>query len=171
MPLSIVIPALNEADDLPATLARLRALEPAALEVIVADGGSEDGTRDLLDRLSDGRWLRWVEAPRGRGLQMNAGAAAARGDALLFLHADATPPRDALARAAGALRDPAVLGGAFTIAFARYRGAPRSMPLVATGINARTRATRTATGDQAIFVRRETFEDLVARDVVPERLR
>jgi rSAM/selenodomain-associated transferase 2 len=160
MTLSIVIPALNEVDELPATLERLRALDPPPLEVIVAEGGSTDGTRALLDRSADGGWLRWVDAPRGRGMQMNAGAAAARGDVLLFLHADAAPPPDTVARVSRALSDPAVLGGAFTISFARYRGAPRSMPIVARGINARTRATRTATGDQAIFVLRETFEAL-----------
>ncbi len=160
MRVTVVIPALDEIADLPDTIARLRRLDPPPARVVVADGGSRDGTRAWLDGAADGTWLRVVDTPRGRGTQMNAGAAAAEGDALLFLHADAALPYDALARVAEALEDPETLGGAFTIQFAPRRGAPRSMPVIALGINARTRATRSATGDQAIFVRTSAFERL-----------
>jgi rSAM/selenodomain-associated transferase 2 len=160
MRIAVVIPALDEIDELPATVERLRALTPAPSRVVVADGGSKDGTREWL-RETAGEWLAAVDAPRGRGQQMNAGAAAvADADALLFLHADAALPTGALARVAGALADPRTAGGAFTIRFARRPGAPVSMPIIARGINARTWATRTATGDQAIFVRREVFDRL-----------
>ncbi len=157
MGVAIVIPALDEIDDLPRTIDRLRALDPAPDEIVVADGGSSDGTREWLAAQSG---LRVVESGRGRGVQMNSGAASVRSETLLFLHADAEPPADVLARIARALDDPATMGGAFTIRFARRDGSPRSMPVVARGINARTWATRSATGDQAIFVRREAFERL-----------
>jgi rSAM/selenodomain-associated transferase 2 len=159
MRIDVVIPVLDEIDELPGTVARLRALEPPPAAVIVADGGSTDGTREWLAANADG-WLVVVDAPRGRGEQMNAGAAAATGDALVFLHADAAPPGDALAEVERALADRGTLGGAFAIRFAPRAGAPRSMPIVAWGINARTWVTRTATGDQAIFVRRDVFERL-----------
>ena len=160
MRISVVIPALDEAVDLPSTVESLRAHRPQPCEVIVADGGSTDGTREWLERQEkDGR-LRVVDAERGRGRQMNAGAAVATGDVLLFLHADATLPAGALAWVAGALADDRVRGGAFTIRFKREAGSPLSMPVIARGINFRTWATSTATGDQAIFARREDFEAL-----------
>lgn len=160
MAATVVIPALDEIADLPATVERLRALAPSPARVVVADGGSADGTREWLAREADGSWLCVVDAPRGRGNQMNAGAAEAETDTLLFLHADAELPADALARIERALADERTLGGAFTIRFARRPDSPRSMGVIARGINARTRATRTATGDQAIFVRRSAFERL-----------
>lgn len=160
MRISVVIPALDEVVDLPATVESLRAHRPPPCEVIVADGGSTDGTREWLDEQQGDGWLRAVDAGRGRGNQMNAGAILAAGDVLLFLHADATLPEGALERVAGALEDDRVRGGAFTIRFKREAGSPMSMPVIARGINFRTWVTSTATGDQAIFVRREDFEAL-----------
>ncbi|MBF0153609.1 MAG: TIGR04283 family arsenosugar biosynthesis glycosyltransferase [Magnetococcales bacterium] len=84
--LSVIIPTLNEADALPGLLTQLHGQQGVALEVIVADGGSQDGTCSL----ARAKGAKWVEAPRGRGAQMCAGAAVARGEALLFLHADAS---------------------------------------------------------------------------------
>ncbi len=160
MRISVVIPALDEAVDLPATVEALREHEPRPFEVIVADGGSSDGTRDWLGREATDGWLRVVDAERGRGRQMNAGAAVATGDVLVFLHADATLPPRALGQVIRAFDDPEVRGGAFTIRFKREPGSPLSMPVIARGINFRTWVTATATGDQAIFVRREDFEAL-----------
>lgn len=160
MSVSIVIPTLDERADLPDTIARLRRLDPAPCRVVVADGGSRDGTREWLEERADGDWLHVVDAPRGRGNQMNAGAAHVGDAVVLFLHADAALPCDALARVAAACDDDRTIGGAFTIAFERRPGSPRSMPIVAAGINARTMVTRSATGDQAIFVRRSTFEQV-----------
>jgi rSAM/selenodomain-associated transferase 2 len=160
MAVTVVIPALDEIADLPATIERLDLHEPRPARVVVADGGSADGTREWLDREADGSWLVGADAPRGRGAQMNAGAELAVGDVLLFLHADAALPAGALARVERALSDRRTLGGAFTIRFAPRPDSPRSMGAIARGINARTWATRTATGDQAIFVRRDAFARL-----------
>ena len=91
MKLSVVIPVLNEAAGIEAALQALAPLRARGVEVIVADGGSSDNTLALARALAD----QGVVAPRGRALQMNAGAAAARGDALLFLHADTRLPENA----------------------------------------------------------------------------
>ena len=148
---TIVIPALDEARNLARLLPDLRARWPDA-EVVVADGGSADDTAALAARHGG---VRCVVAPRGRARQMNAGARAGGGDALLFLHADTVLPDGALRAIAGALADPGVVGGRFDVRF----DSPRVvMALVAAGMNRRSRVTGIATGDQAIFVRRRVFE-------------
>src|ERR1039458_5233917 len=91
MKLSIVIPVLDEAAGIEAALAALAPYRRRSVEVIVVDGGSRDGTPDLARPLAD----RVLVAKRGRSLQMNAGAPAARGDVLLFLHADTRLPENA----------------------------------------------------------------------------
>jgi rSAM/selenodomain-associated transferase 2 len=148
--LSIIIPVLNEAGAIEALLAPLQAWRGAGCEVIVADGGSVDGSRDRASGLCD----RMVEAPRGRASQMNAGARAAGGDALLFLHADTRLPPDTpdLVRAAF---DAGALWGRFDV---QIVGRSRWLPLVSRMVNWRSRWTGVATGDQAIFIRRAVFE-------------
>ena len=84
MKLSIVVPTLNESACIEATLAAARPARLAGAEIVVVDGGSTDATRALAAPLAD----QVIEAARGRAAQMNAGARAASGDALLFLHAD-----------------------------------------------------------------------------------
>src|SRR6266481_3355321 len=91
MMLSIILPVLNEADGIVETLTALAPLRARGAEVVVADGGSSDATIALARPLAD----IVVAAPRGRSRQMNAGAAASRGDVLLFLHADTRLPPDA----------------------------------------------------------------------------
>jgi rSAM/selenodomain-associated transferase 2 len=146
--LSIVIPALNEAAAIGATLASLAPLRARGHEVVVADGGSEDRTREIAARLAD----RVVLAPRGRARQMNAGAAAAVGDALLFLHADTRPPANADHVILNALKEEP--WGRFDVAI---EGRSALFPVIAFFMNARSRLTGIATGDQAIFVRRDAF--------------
>jgi rSAM/selenodomain-associated transferase 2 len=109
---SVVVPVLDEAEALPGLLDHLASL-PGDWEVIVADGGSRDATRAIA---SD-RGVRVVDAPRGRAAQQNAGAAAATGDVLVFLHADSRLPPSAQASLAAALRDPSVAGGNFALRF------------------------------------------------------
>ena len=146
--LSIVIPVLNEAAVLGDALRSLAPLRARGHELIVADGGSEDATPELAAPLAD----RVIVAPRGRARQMNAGAAVAGGDALLFLHADTRLPADADALVAAALSQSR--WGRFDV---RIEGASPLLAVVGFLMNARSRLTGIATGDQAIFVRRDAF--------------
>src|SRR5690606_33036725 len=118
-------------------------------EVIVVDGGSTDGTAQQ----ARGHCDRVLVAPRGRARQMNAGARAACGEALVFLHADTRLPAGAAASIARALRDRA--WGRFDV---RIEGEHPMLRVVAAAMNVRSRLTGIATGDQAIFVRREAFD-------------
>lgn len=151
--LSIVIPALNESANLARLLPDLLAREPGA-EVIVVDGGSDDDSRAIVARA---RSVRWLESARGRARQMNAGARAAGGDVLLFLHADTALPPGAGAAVLAALVDSAVVGGRFDV---RLDSRRPLLAVVAWMMNERSRLTRISTGDQAIFVRRPVFEAL-----------
>ncbi|MCD6042497.1 MAG: glycosyl transferase [Burkholderiales bacterium] len=146
--LSVIVPALNEAPGIGAALQALAPLRARGHEVIVVDGGSEDRTREIAAPLCD----RLVVAQRGRAVQMNAGARAARGDALVFLHADTRLPEDAEEEIAGCLERH--LWGRFDVAI---EGRHRLLPVIARAMNLRSRLTGIATGDQAIFVRREAF--------------
>lgn len=146
--LSVIVPALNEAQGIGAALRSLAPLRSRGHEVIVVDGGSEDGTREIAAPLCDRAML----AARGRALQMNAGAREARGDALLFLHADTRLPPQAEDLILDALR--ARRWGRFDVAI---EGRHRLLPVIACAMNLRSRLTGIATGDQAIFVRREAF--------------
>jgi rSAM/selenodomain-associated transferase 2 len=148
--LSIIVPTLDEAEGIAAALAALAPLRARGAEVIVADGGSVDGTAVLALPHAE----RVLAAPRGRARQMNAGATAARGDALLFLHADTRLPADADRLVAAALARGAPWGR-FDVAIA---GRHPLLPLIAGLMNLRSRLTGIATGDQAIFVARAAFE-------------
>ncbi len=148
--LSIVIPALNEAAGIEATLRALQPLRARGVELVLADGGSGDGTAALART-----WVDAVaDAPRGRALQMNAGAALARAEVLLFLHADTRLPplADVLVLQAVAT---GACWGRFDV---RIEGRPWVLRVVATLMNLRSRASGIATGDQAIFVTREAFD-------------
>lgn len=149
MRLSIVMPTLHEAGGIAAALGALQPARREGHEVIVADGGSSDATRAIAAPLVD----RLVEAPRGRAAQMNAGAAVAAGDALLFLHADTALPPGAIEAIRTALHGGA-RWGRFDV---HIHGAHPMLPVIAAMMNARSRLTGIATGDQALFVRRATF--------------
>ncbi len=149
--LSIIVPVLNEERSLAATLGALAPLRAGGTEVIVVDGGSDDGSRAVAAPLAD----RVLAAPRGRASQMNAGARAARGDVLLFLHADTRLPDGAAARVLDGLAAGDRAWGRFDV---RIAGAGALLRIVARGMNLRSRLTGVATGDQAIFVRRDAFE-------------
>jgi glycosyltransferase involved in cell wall biosynthesis len=203
MKISVVIPVLNERDSLPATIAALRACRGIA-EIIVSDGGSTDGTVAWLQAQPD---IVLVRSIRGKGPQLNVGAAAAfvpdasgisetaskisatesstkevpapgtataedpetataqamatsgpPDIALLFLHADCIISQPAIDGLHAALADQQLAGGAFYVRFAEAR--PRSLRLVAWGINVRARFRNSATGDQGIFVRKSVFESI-----------
>ncbi len=150
MSVSIIIPALNEAEALPETLGRLHALENSPVEIVVADGGSTDGTAELAEGLG----ARVVRGARGRGPQQHAGALASTGGALWFLHADTHPAPSALEAIEEALRDPEVVGGHFRLRFTGSSFAARFV----TGYQPILRRFKLIYGDSAIFVRREAYE-------------
>jgi rSAM/selenodomain-associated transferase 2 len=151
--LSIVIPALNEAAGIEATLQALQPLRLRGVELVLADGGSSDATPTLAQPWVDAV----VDAPRGRALQMNAGAARARADVLLFLHADTRLPplADVLVLQAVQRSDKGACWGRFDV---RIEGRAWMLRVVAALMNLRSRASGIATGDQAIFITREAFE-------------
>jgi len=149
--ISIIVPVLNEAEGIAAMLAALAPLRNRGNELIVVDGGSSDDSAALSRRAAD----RVVSAPRGRASQMNAGAALARGEILLFLHADTRLPENANARILQGLAASGRAWGRFDV---RIEGENRLLPVIAFFMNLRSRATGIATGDQAIFVRREAFK-------------
>ena len=146
--LSVVIPALNEARGIRAALEALAPLRARGHEVIVADGGSSDGTVQL----ASGFCTQVLNAPRGRALQMNAAARAATGEMLLFLHADTRLPPQSDELVQASLKEH--LWGRFDV---EIDGRHPLLKVVACAMNLRSRLTGIATGDQAIFVRREAF--------------
>lgn len=147
--ISIIVPVLDEAQEIVAHLGALQPLRGRGHEVIVVDGGSRDGAPELARPLAD----RVIAAPRGRACQMNAGAREASGEALLFLHADTRLPPGA---------DRAVLAAVGSTPWGRFdvdiEAHHPLLRVVAFMMNMRSRLTGIATGDQAIFVRRDTFE-------------
>lgn len=150
MRISIVMPVLDEAAELGARLAALQALRAQGVELVIVDGGSRDATVAVARAGCD----RLVVAPRGRAVQMNAGAAAARGDVLWFVHADTgvpLPALTALLRACGQ----GAQWGRFDV---RLSGRSPLLRVIATAMNLRSRLTGIATGDQGLFVRRALFE-------------
>jgi rSAM/selenodomain-associated transferase 2 len=149
--LSVIVPTLNEAATIESCLHRLAPLRLRRVEVIVADGGSVDGTGELAEPFCD----ILVHSARGRALQMNAGARVASGDVLLFLHADTELPVNADVLILEALRRPSPhVWGRFDV---RISGRVHLLGVVARMMSIRSRLTGVATGDQAIFCDREVF--------------
>ena len=148
--LSIIIPALNEAANIAAALDALAPLRARGAEIIVVDGGSADETMKLAAPRSD----RVLVSARGRATQMNAGAVAAQGDVLLFLHADTRLPPDADQLIRVGLAQSRCGWGRFDVTI---DGSHPLLRLVAAFMNARSRLTAITTGDQAMFATREAF--------------
>ena len=151
MRLSIVIPTLNESARIERSV--LLAFELRPTEVIVVDGGSEDGTAEIASRAG----AVVTTCRRGRGHQLNAGARIAQGEVLLFLHADCWLEPDAINQIETALHDQRVVGGAFRQQIGNDRTIFRWLEW---GNAARVRWRSLPYGDQGIFLRRETFESL-----------
>jgi len=147
--ISIVVPAL---DDEEAVAHHLPPLVATGAEVIVADGGSRDQTATRAETLGG----RVVPSAPGRGVQLNAGAAEAKAEILLFVHADTRLPTEALERVCQAIDDGAI-GGGFKVRFATDRGV---LKFGAWLINRRTAITRVPLGDQAQFATRAAFDAL-----------
>lgn len=153
---SVIMPVLNEQARIVAALSRL-ATVASIHEVIVVDGGSTDATVALVAGAAGAKLL---HAPRGRARQMNAGAQAASGDVLLFLHADVTLPIDAVSWVNRALANPAVIAGAFrTWTVADDGERPRWAPLLHLA-DLRSRYSRLPYGDQAMFMRAAVLHEV-----------
>lgn len=150
--LSVVIPVLNEAASIVEVLHSLSALRSGGHEVIVVDGGSRDETVALAQPLAD----RVIEAPSGRARQMNAGAAAAKGEIVLFLHADSLLPENADCLIIQSLGTRTLAWGRFDV---RLSGGRCMFRIIETMMNWRSRLTGIATGDQGIFITRRLFEE------------
>jgi rSAM/selenodomain-associated transferase 2 len=148
--LSIIMPVLDEGEGIAEMLDGLADLRALGVEVIVVDGGSRDATIQRARLRADGV----ISAPRGRALQMNAGAARASGDVLLFLHADTRLPADADHVVLNGLERSGRAWGRFDV---RIEAGHPLLPVVAWLMGMRSRITGIATGDQAIFVRRDAF--------------
>lgn len=146
--LSIIIPTLNEENSISETLRAVTQIaEP--VEVIVVDGGSDDATARLVRACG----VRIIESQRGRGSQMHAGACAAQGAVLWFLHADTIPPPEAVQQIVESLRDPSVVGGNFDVRFDSHRFSAHCLAR----IYRKLRTVGLCYGDSAIFVRREAY--------------
>ncbi|HZP86537.1 MAG TPA: TIGR04283 family arsenosugar biosynthesis glycosyltransferase [Burkholderiales bacterium] len=151
MKLSVVIPVLDEAAGIRSALQHLQPLRAIGHEVILIDGGSRDATFELAEGFVDSR----LRSKAGRAVQMNAGARVARGEVLLFLHADTRLPVDAVTAIANGLPRSGRAWGRFDV---RIDGEHRLLQVVACAMNLRSRLTSICTGDQTIFVRRDLFE-------------
>ena len=149
MRLAVIVPALEEERSLSRNLPRVAGLGD---ELVVSDGGSSDGTIEAATRLG----VRVVEGARGRGPQLNRGAAATEAEILLFLHADSLPPSGAAEAIRQAVADGAE-GGGFQV---RFEGDGFWTRVGTRLVNLRTRLTRLPLGDQGHFVTRAVFEEL-----------
>ena len=152
MQLSVVMPVLDEAAGISATLRALAPLRARGHEVIVVDGGSADATVALASAGAD----RVIQGPRGRARQMNAGAAVAQGEVLLFLHADTLLPDAADGAVQQAIHEGA-RWGRFDV---RISGGKAMFPVISALMNLRSRWSGITTGDQALFVQRTLFMQL-----------
>jgi rSAM/selenodomain-associated transferase 2 len=148
--LSIIIPVLNEAAVIVTALEALAPLRSRGAEVIVVDGGSADRTAALAEPFADSV----ITSARGRAVQMNTGAAVARGDVLVFLHADTRLPPDPDRIILDGLARSGRAWGRFDVSI---EGRHPLLRVVATSMNARSRLTGIATGDQAMFMTRKAF--------------
>ncbi len=156
--ISIIIPVLNEEKFLPATLANTQLGKE--VEVIVVDGGSQDGSAQLAQSLG----MKVLSARGGRASQMNAGALAATGDILLFLHADTLLPKEFDALVRQAMKQPLAIAGAFAL---RIDTSLFGLRAIESGVNWRSRWLQMPYGDQAIFLKTKVFHDMGGFQTLP----
>jgi rSAM/selenodomain-associated transferase 2 len=158
--LTIIMPVLDEGEGIAPALDALADLRSLGTEVIVVDGGSRDATiqraRLRVDRV--------ISAPRGRASQMNAGAAKASGDVLLFLHADTRLPEAADHVVLNGLERSGCVWGRFDV---KIEGRHPLLAVVGWLMSVRSRLSGIATGDQGIFVRRDAFQAVGGFEEIP----
>ena len=146
--LSIIIPAFNESGVIEQTLLKVQSFEPH--EIIVSDGGSDDETRTIVEKLN----IKMVESPKGRAAQMNAAAEVAAGDILWFLHADSTVELNGYEKMMQTMSSGEFIGGAFSLDIASSK---RSLKLISIVATLRSKYLGVTYGDQGIFVQKEVF--------------
>lgn len=156
--ISVIIPTLNEGKTLASTLDRL--LQALNLEVIVADGGSSDDTCTIAQQ----KGVQIVQVTGGRGAQLNQGAALAKGEILLFLHADTQLPANAETLVQQALAQPGIVAGAFDLAI---DGPGWQLRWIERGVKWRSRWLRLPYGDQALFLSAERFQRMGGFAILP----
>lgn len=160
MQLTIIVPMLNEIAQLPELFAHLLPFQRGGCEIIFSDGGSTDGSAKMAEIAG----FTVLQAERGRARQMNAGAARAHGEVLLFLHADTRLPEGAVSHVTNSLAQKDHCWGRFDVCIT---GRPFMLRVIGQMMNWRSRLTGIATGDQAIFVRRDMFEKLRGFPIQP----
>ncbi|WP_456473443.1 TIGR04283 family arsenosugar biosynthesis glycosyltransferase [Desulfolithobacter sp.] len=148
LPISIIIPVYNEAGTIATTLEQL--IPYPGKEILVVDGGSTDQTRDIVASFP----VRLLSAPAGRGVQLHRGALAARGEILLFLHADTLLPGDWVTQVHETLASPRTAAGAFRLGI---DSPEKGFRLIELGANLRSHLLQKPYGDQALFMLRETY--------------
>jgi rSAM/selenodomain-associated transferase 2 len=149
--ISIIVPTLNEEKDIKVAITSTESGKD--IEVIVVDGGSQDNTVDITQRLG----IKFVFSSPGRACQMNVGALLATGNILLFLHADTILPLQFDDMVRDALEEPGVVAGAFNL---RIDSSQLGLRLVEWGVRIRSHFFNLPYGDQAIFIKREVFEQV-----------
>lgn len=150
--ITIIIPVLNEEIHISSALENIERLN-GEKEIIVIDGGSIDNTVSIVKD----KGVMLLSSEKGRGCQMNRGAEIAKGETLLFLHADTILLEDGLIKIQEALKDPEIIGGRFDV---RFDDGRLVFKLIAFLMNWRSRLTGISTGDQAIFIRKSAFKDI-----------
>jgi rSAM/selenodomain-associated transferase 2 len=161
MKFSIIIPVLHEAENINHLIEHVHSIgEGTDYEIIVVDGSP---THDTISALKDDRTIS-ITSDVGRARQMNRGAETARGDVLIFLHADTKLPHEALAKISGALLDNTCVGGAFSLGMDTER---KCLKFIAWTANVRVWFTRVPFGDHAIFLRREYFQKIGGYKDIP----
>jgi rSAM/selenodomain-associated transferase 2 len=159
--ISIIIPVLNETETINAALAHLKRISQGNnFEIIVVDGASSGNTLKVIKNPDVVK----VRSSKGRGLQMNQGAIAANGDALVFLHSDTCLPNTAANAIRTALADNHVVGGAFDLTIQSDRQVYR---IIAAAASLRSRITRIPYGDQAIFIKKNFFFRIGGFQAIP----
>ncbi|MBI5099995.1 MAG: TIGR04283 family arsenosugar biosynthesis glycosyltransferase [Nitrospirae bacterium] len=156
--ISIIIITLNEEELIGGLLLSLRDVED--IEIIVSDGGSIDRTGRVASKYTD----KVIRGERGRGKQLNAGAALATGDILWFLHVDSTPPDNFKYHILNTLEKPGVAGGAFTL---EIDSDLSSLKFISRVVELRSMISRIPYGDQGIFVKRDVFEKINGFENIP----
>ncbi|MHC4243154.1 MAG: TIGR04283 family arsenosugar biosynthesis glycosyltransferase [Planctomycetota bacterium] len=158
---SIIIPVLNEQDQINTFLKKIKEQDfEDYFEIIVVDGDPLGGT---IEAIQD-KDITCITSPKGRGLQMNAGAAVAQGEILIFLHADTALPKNALKKIDEAMRDPLYVGGAFDLWIDSDR---LFLKYISVRASLRSRWNRIPYGDQAIFIRKKYFDQIGGYKEIP----